>query len=363
MKPHRLLDPVHWLLDRSRPRADAPSGLLIVSAGGLGDTVLFSQMVERFAHLAEPGEPVTVLLRSDAMAMGFLFPPHMRLEAVDYRLMRQPAYRRAIFHTLWRAHYRMVIHTDYLRHPDLDEALVMATDAPVKVAMVARHSPKHGPRLQKLGRHYTKLYETPTGSCDKVLRWTAFANSLNNRNDAPPVLHRDVEAAKLARPTAILQPFSAVALKQSPVALWQRIIAALPADWDVLVAGHPQDLVANPDYETLLDGKRVRFEAAKFRELAGILAASRMVISVDTACVHLAALVGASTLCLASAAFVGEIMPYDHSIRPANMTVLHAVCAHQGCLGSCSYAPSQGMYPCVADLEPEAVEAWIAAHI
>ena len=362
MKPHRLLDPVYQLLDRSRPRTGAPSGVLIVSAGGLGDTVLFSQVVDRFARLAHPDEPVTVLLRSDAMAMGFLFPPFMRLEGVDYGLMRQPAYRRAMFHTLWRAHYRLVIHTDYMRHPDLDEALVMATDAPSKMAMVARHSPKHGPRLQKLGRQYTKLFQTEAGPCDKVLRWVAFANSLTDRNDAPPVLHRDVVSVPLERPTAVLQPFSAVALKQSPLELWQRIIAALPADWDVLVAGHPKDLAANPAYESVLDGKRVRFEGAKFRDLAPILAAARMVISVDTACLHLAALVGAPTLCLASAAFVGEIVPYDPAIAPANLTVLHATCAHQGCLGACHYAPIQGMYPCVADLDPAQVEAWIGTH-
>ena len=113
----------------------------------------------------------------------------------------------------------------------------------------------------------------------------------------------------------------------------------------------------------MLDGKRVRFEGAKFKDLAPILAAARMVVSVDTACMHLAALLGAPTLCLASAAYVGEIVPYDDSIAPENLTVLYANCAHQGCLGACVYAPQQGMYPCVADLDGDLVEAWIRNNV
>lgn len=363
MKLHRLLDPLIRGLCRLRKRAAPPRNVLIVSAGGLGDTVLFSQVIDRFAGLAEDGESVTLLLRKDAVVMGFLFPPQIALQVVEYDRLRQIGYRRQIFQTLWDANYRLVIHSDYLRHPDLDEALVKATGAPRKVAMQPRPSAKHGGRLQEIGRQYSQLYESGPPHCDKVVRWVGFANSLTNQNKPPSPLHIAVKPAVLDRPTAVLQPFSAVALKQSPVALWQRIIAALPAGWDILLAGHPKDLDRNPDYASLLDLPHVRFEGAKFKDLAPILAAAKMVISVDTACLHLAAGVGAPTLCLGSAAYVGEIVPYAPEIAPAKMTVLFAVCAYQGCLGRCVYAPVNGMYPCVADLEAGPVEDWIKQHV
>ena len=363
MKLHRFIDPIlHLWNGWHRPKAP-PRHVLIISAGGLGDTVLFSQVVGRFAQLAEAGENVTVLLRSDAAVMGFLFPPELPIQTVDFSRLRQLGYRRRLFKSLSDANYRLVVHTDYLRHPDLDEALVTATHAPFKAAMAARSSPKHGRRLRRLERRYTRLYPSGTQAQDKVLRWVGFANSLLNRNDIPQPLRITISPAELVRPTAVLQPFSAVSLKHSPLALWQRIVAALPTDWEILVAGHPKDLERHPEYQTLMTDPRVRFEGAKFKDLAPILAAARMVISVDTACLHLAALLGAPTLCLGSAAYVGEIVPYDPLIAPANMTVLHAACPHQGCLGSCVYAPRDGMYPCVADLRVEQVEAWIESHL
>ena len=44
-------------------------GVLLVSSGGLGDTVLFALVVARFQALARDGEAVRVVLRRDAAAM------------------------------------------------------------------------------------------------------------------------------------------------------------------------------------------------------------------------------------------------------------------------------------------------------
>ncbi len=86
-------------------------------------------------------------------------------------------------------------------------------------------------------------------------------------------------------------------------------------------------------------------------------------VSVDTACMHLAAALGAPTLCLASAAYVGEIVPYAPEVMPPNLRVLYAPRACQGCLGACPLPPEGGMYPCVAALDPAQVLATVAAMI
>ncbi len=363
MKLHRFIDPLlYWGAARQR-RPSQAAGILILSAGGLGDTVLFVLTVKRFAALARPGETVTVLLRSDAQAMAFLFPPEIQIKTVDYSKLREPRYRLEMFSTLWRAHYRLLIHGDYLRHPDLDEALVKAACAETAWAMEPRPSAKHARRLARNRRLYTKLVETGPALRDKVLRWNDFANAVTGHAQAPAPLHIPMEQAQLDRPTAVLQPFSAVSLKQSPPELWEGIIKALPQEWDILIAGHPKDLERNPDYVPLLDLDRVRFEGRPFKALAPILAAAKLVVSVDTACLHLAAALGAPTVCLGSAAYVGEIVPYAPEIAPQTMKVFYQSCAHQGCLGACVYAPERGMYPCVADLDGDEIIAWIKAHV
>lgn len=367
VKLHQIIDPLYRFITKRQKRIPSEGGILLISAGGLGDTVLFSRVIGRFLDLAAPTEKVTLLLRQDARAMAFLFPPRIRIETVDFTRLRNPSYRYPLFHRLRAAGYRLAIHTDYMRHPDLDEALIWAVDAPEAVAMTPRPSPKHDRALAGHRRFYTRWIETGPALADKVLRWARFADALTGRGLPPPRLAmaegEGPEARQGDRPVAVLQPFSAVALKHSPVAMWRAIIAAIPAGWDVLVAGHPNDLVKYPEYGALLDLPNVRFEGAPFAQLAGILRGARMVISVDTACLHLATVLGAPTLCLASAAYVGEIMPYAPEIMPPGLTVLHAACPSQGCLGQCVFAPVDGMYPCVAKLDSRDAVAWVEKRV
>jgi ADP-heptose:LPS heptosyltransferase len=336
---------------------------MIISAGGLGDTVLFSQVVGRLASLALPDEPVTLLLRSDAKSMAFVFPPNFQIVTVDYAKLRDIPYRLETFKSLWNAHYRIVIHGDYLRHPDLDESLVKAAGVDLAYAMEPRASSKHDRRLLANRMLYSTLVETGPMVRDKMLRWFDFANAVTGGIEVPSQLRIAVDPARLERPTAVLQPFSAVKLKQFAPEVWVRIIKALPVGWDILVAGHPNDLDRNPEFQMLLSLDGVRFEGAPFKALAPILAAAKLVVSVDTACLHLAALVGAPTVCLGSAAYVGEIVPYAPEIAPDSMKVFHQPCPHQGCLGACVYPPERGMYPCVAALDGDEIEAWIKAHV
>ena len=370
MRLHRFLDPLLFSLARKSRRPGAARGVLFISAGGLGDTVLLSRVFERFLPVAKPGEPVTVLLRADAMAMAFLFPSWVSVESVDYSRLRDAFYRLRIFTKLFAANYRLVVATDYMRHPDLDEALVMATGSDA-VGMAARPSTKHGSRLRGIEQRYSWIFETGPPLQDKVLRWKTFAQGLTGIDAGPVRLAGAVPPQPEAPrpcpgPYAVIQPFSAVTLKQPRPEMWLRVIEALPPHWQVLVAGHPKDLDRNPDYEVLFEHPRVRFEGAPFRVLASILRQSSLVVSVDTACLHLAVIMGAPTLCLASSAFVGEIMPYAPEIAPATFSAIHASCPQQGCLGKCFYPPRGGMYPCIANLDPDAVTAAVmraASHV
>ena len=70
---------------------------------------------------------------------------------------------------------------------------------------------------------------------------------------------------------------------------------------------------------------------------------------------HLAVAVGAPTLCLASAAFVGEIVPYDPAIRPDNVRFIYHSMPCEGCLGDCVLPAEDGMFPCVAGLDEETI--------
>lgn len=361
-KLHRIQD---WWLSRKRRRRQRPGaakGVLLISSGGLGDTVLFAHVAGRFLALAEKDEPVTVVLRADAMKMAFLLPPRAAVVGVDFkRLARDLAYRRRVTDELFDAHYRLVVHTDYLRHPDLDEALAAAAMAPEAAAMEPRPWPKYDAALKRNRALYTRLYDSGPPLLDKVVRWSRFAGWLAGA-EAPPPMAVLPEAllpgpAATDGPAVIIQPFSAVKQKQSPPAVWRRVIAALPAGTRVVVTGAPGDMDANPEFKALLELPGVAFDDSPFEALVPLLRAARLVVSVDTALMHLAVAVGAPTLGLASAAFVGEIVPYDPAVTPPNARFVYHSMPCEGCLGTCVLPAEDGMFPCVARLDDDRIAA------
>ncbi len=361
IKPFQISD---WWQNRKRrntERPGTPKGVLLISAGGLGDTVLFAHVAPRFLKLAEAGEPVTVVLRTDAMKMAFLLPPGMEAMAVDFARLRQDrGYRKQVMDDLFKANYRLLAHTDYLRHPDLDEALAAAAGAAEAVAMEPRPWRKYDDRLNANRALYTRLFDSGPPHLNKVLRWAKFADWLTGSEAPPPVCLLD--PAGLAPPAdvndeavVVMQPFSAVKEKQSPPALYRRIIESLPPGTRVVLTGAPGDLDGNPEFKALLDLPGVEFDSSPFADLVALLRAASLVISVDTALMHLAVAVGAPTLCLASAAYVGEIVPYDPAITPDIARFVYHSMECEGCLGACIHTPEDGMFPCVARLDQDRI--------
>ncbi|CAA6605179.1 conserved hypothetical protein [Rhodospirillaceae bacterium LM-1] len=355
MKLSMLVDKVLLRLAASKTSKESRSGVLLIAAGGLGDAVLLMAVLDRFLALADKGEQVTLLMRKDAAKMGFLAPPELEILSIDFpRLKNDWAYRLACFRTLADRNLRLVVSLDYLRHPYLDEALIKACGACVRAAMKAKPWAKYQAELDANQALYERLYDSGGALADKVLRWAGFADWLTGRHSPPPVLalaeSRMQPAATGLAPTVFIQPFSAVASKQCPPEFYIPLLEALPKDVKVALLGAPGDLERNPEFSRLLARPNLTFDARPFKDLLPSLRAARLVVSVDTALMHLAALSGAPTLCLASAAYAGEIVPYPAETCPSNVRFLMAEMDCRGCLGDCIHPDHERIYPCVAKL-------------
>jgi len=344
-----------------QPRSDEPGGVLLLSSGGLGDTILFSHVIDRFVGLAEPGETVSVLMRQDGSKTAFLFPENIITQAVDFtRLRKDNVYRRKTMTDLFEANYRLVISTDYLRHPDLDEALMLACQAPETAVMRARPWQKYQNKLDRNESRFTRKFDSGPQLRDKVLRWADFADWLKGETSPPPLARisderlGDLEAHDEGK-EVLVQPFSAVKAKQSPPSLYEALVDRLPVGTRVVITGTPDDLEKNPEFKPLLEREGVEFDGARFIDIQARIRGSRLVISVDTAMMHLAIALGAPTLGLASAAYVGEIVPYAAEITPDNAYFYYVPMDCQGCLGNCIHPAQKNMYPCVAKLDPDKV--------
>ena len=340
---------------KTKERPGKSLGVLFISSGGLGDTVLLSLIVNRLCQIAAPDESITLVLRHDAAKMAFLFNDRITILPIDYTAFQKTrSHRKAISDQLYAANFRLVVSTDYLRHPKLDDAFVKACAAPEALAMEPRSWAKYDKELTKNRALYSRLFDSGPVHLDKVLRWTRFANWLTETEQTSPLVRLPEERVKVAmpypRPTVILVPFSAVKEKQSPPEVYAQIMTHLGVDYDFIIAGAPGDLDANPEYKFLLEHPNVQFDGAIFEDLAPKLKQAQLVVSVDTATMHLAVAVGAPTICLASAAYVGEIVPYAPEITPENVRFIYTPIDCEGCLGSCHLPAENGMFPCVARL-------------
>lgn len=349
----------------AKQRPSAPSGVLLLACGGLGDTILLSHVIERFYQLAEPGEPISVLLRKDGAKTAFMFPPGAETMAVDFGALRNNAgYRREVGNELYERNFRLALSLDYLRHPWLDEYLIDAANAGENIAMIAKPWRKYDHALNQNRAMYTRLFDSGGALVDKIARWTNFANWLNGTDTSPPVAL--VDPARLAPPVetadpyVMVQAFSAVKEKQCSPALIAHALDALPDDWKIIFTGAPGEDAANPEFSELLARPNTSYDDATFEDLVPKLRSAKLAISVDTAFMHLAISVGTPTLGLASAAYVGEIVPYAPESTPPNAHFIYHDMPCRGCLGDCSLPLEDGRFPCIQRLDADLVRERVA---
>jgi ADP-heptose:LPS heptosyltransferase len=344
-----------WFKRQKRP--DRPSGVVLVSSGGLGDTVLLSLVVERFMKVAMRDESITLVLPRESTKMAFLFDQKITIFPVDYKVFRQSrSYVKNIADQLYSKHYRIVISTDFLRHPKLDEAVIKFCDSPETVAMEPRSWPKYNKALQTNKDRYSRCYNSGPDHMDKVLRWVGFANWLTGDVSPPPKVQLPERwaapsAESYLKPTVFLVPFSAVKEKQSPPEIFLAVIEHLKGNYDFIIACAPNDIDENQEYLCLADADNISFDNSTFKDLAPKLKQAALVISVDTATMHLAVALGTPTVCMASAAYVNEITPYASEITPKNVRFVYQSMECEGCLGNCHLPPEGGRFPCITRIE------------
>ncbi len=362
------LDAVLRSLPARRLPGAVPSGVLLLRSGGLGDTILFAHVFPYFRALALAGEKITVLVRHDAAKTAFLFGPDVEILSVDYgRFLRNPVYRMQVATDLRRRNFRIAASTDERRHPLIDEAMIAATGAPDRPAMEAASWPKYAARLVANRRFFTRLLAPSEATLHVIEKWTRFANWLTGSNHPAPLalLHGVglAQPAALERPTVVIQPFAAIKQKQITPSDVAALIDAMPAGTDLVITGTASELEQAPKIGVLSRRNNVRFEGGTFESLVPLLRAAQLVVSVDTALMHLAAGLGTPTLGLASAAWVGEIVPYPAALMPPNFSVLYHDMPCAGCQAACHLPAENGMYPCLARLDRQLILAKVRAVV
>ena len=104
--------------------------------------------MNRFRALAKPGEAVSLLMPKESLKLSFLFDQEIKLIGIDHKKYRKKlSYGRETNKTLYDSNFRLVVTTDFLRHPKIVEAMIKSCDAKEGVGMEARPWPKYDKAL------------------------------------------------------------------------------------------------------------------------------------------------------------------------------------------------------------------------
>lgn len=344
----------------ARKAREDKRGLLIVSSGGIGDTILFSLMIDRFLSLIPDDEDVTLVVRSESRVASFLFSERVRMMPVDYRkFIRNPLYRLAVSRQIRDFGVRVAISTDHLRLPTVDDVMIMASGATERYALSPRSWPKHDAALTKHREWYSDWIEPELAIAHRLIRWWELARALIHDDTPPPKVAFASERLPApvtgARPHIVLHPFSAIAEREAAPDVFIAIAEAFAETHDIILSTGPNDLARAPQHQMLADMPVVTLDATDMKSKAALMRGAALVVSVDTSVMHLAVGVGAPTLCLASAAHIVDSVPYDSRMTPENVRfeVPEIDCA--GCLGECIHPLEDGRYLCLQQLTPARV--------
>ena len=355
----------------ARKAREDKRGLLIVSSGGIGDTILFSLMIERFMSLVPDDEDVTLVVRSESQIVHFLFSERVHMMPVDYRkFIRSPLYRLSVSKKIRDLGVRTAISTDHLRLPTVDDVMIMASGAAARYALTPRSWLKHDAALVQRREWYTNWIEPEPAMTHRLIRWWELARGLTKDDTPQPKVtfapERLPAAVKGERPHIVLHPFSAIAEREAAPDVFIAIAEAFSATHDIILSTGPNDLARAPHHQALADLPQVKRDDTDMKSKAALMRGAALVVSVDTSVMHLAVGVGAPTLCLASAAHIVDSVPYDSRMMPENVRfdVPEIDCA--GCLGNCIHPLEDGRYLCLAQLTSErcvtAAREMLAAH-
>jgi ADP-heptose:LPS heptosyltransferase len=347
------LDPLAARLGALKAKGAPPSGLLLVQAGGLGDTLLFSLFIHLFRPLLKPGEKMTLLIGRHAQKMSFAFAPDIEILPIDFaQLQKSVAARLSILSHLRQRNFRHVVSVDHRRHAYLDDSLIYGCQAPETSGFAHKSWPKYEARLTRNERRFTTRIEL-SGHVPMLRRWMTLAQALTGQTAPPPRLRLPEPLlpppALQDRPLILFQPFASSRDRQVTPAFWEALLQAVPESHEVRLLAGPGDLERNPDFKPLAE--KLKVEVLGFKELIPLVQAARLLVSIDSAVMHLAVLAGANVLCLAAGAYVGEVTPHPPEFDPGNVTVYREPIDCEGCVGDCVRPLVLDQYECVHRLK------------
>jgi ADP-heptose:LPS heptosyltransferase len=341
----------------------------VVRVDNIGDFILWLDGARAIrARYPRPDYRVALIASSNwsefAEASG-LFDEVMAVDAA--RFYKERAYRRAICRQLGSRRFAITINPTFSRHVFVDDFLVKATGAPIRIGQTGDISNASRGLQRFTNNWYTELVGSDAATTHELEKTTDFAK----RFDPQAMLRRPrLEAAMVRRPPwlpacnyFVLFPGAAAPLRVWPAERFAELAARIQAatGWSAIVCGAATDTEAAQRVIEHAKGAHVTNACGQtaLPELAGVIAGAKLTVTNETSAAHLAGAVGSPAVVILGGGHFGRFLPYPGALAEILRVAHHAMPCYQ-CNWRCVYPLGrEAAAPCITSVGVEEVWAFV----
>lgn len=357
-----LFDSLLFSLLLAMPRRSPDRLALVVRLDRIGDFVLWLPSAHRLcadwrARGLRVIGVVTAEFANFAEACG-LFDEVLPVDRDRLRL--DPFYRLRILTRIYRYGATEAVQPVWSRELSVGDAIIRFSRAQSRIGWSG--DLKNITRLGRLfgNRFYSALLSAPDELMPEIVRNEDFAARLVSapeRTDFPGVPLANLACFDLQERYILLVPGANFSGRRWPARRFAEVAAPLYRDHglSVVICGTARDRGLAERIKEQADVPIIDLTGrTDLRELAALIKAARLVISNDTASIHLAALVGTPSVCIMGGGHYGRFVSYDISLprlyTPPSV-VVHPMPCFQ-CNWDCKFPrEEEGATRCIAAIE------------
>lgn len=344
---------------RHRTTCTDKTTVLLIRLDAIGDFVLWLDAAQELRNIYPVSSHRLVLIANSSWAQFAATLPYFDVVvSIDRtKFFQDRHYRRRHLAAIQQLSPDIAIHPAYSRELLFGDAIIRTCGAPQRISPVGDTS-RIRPWLKPLAdQWYTTLLVDNSLELSELNRTAEFIRELGNPTYQPrlselPVNNQDRRGE---HPYLVVVPGALMAYRRWPVVCFVELVQRIQTvtGWNIVLCGGPGEESLGQNFAQLstcsVDN---RIGSTTLEQLISIIAGAKLVLSNETAAVHIATAVATPAVCILGGGHYGRFMPYPVELasenRPIPVPVQHPMECY-GCNWQCSYPVKSGEpMPCIA---------------
>ena len=341
-----------------------PKGVLIVRLDVIGDFIIWLDSAKELRRCF-PDRKITLLANESWSDLALHFDYWDEVIPVSLKgLINKPFYRWKILRMVRQKGFAIALSAQFSRVFLAGDSIVRATGARERIGSVGDLANMTLQQKRVSDQWYTRLLPAVDKPLMEVDRNAEIISALAGRPYTPrisafsPLLELPAEL-RPARPYFIIFPGASTLIKQWPLDQFAAVIDQVSQRYDLLpvLCGSPSERALCAELGSRAGSSCIDYSGrTSLAELAEVIRGARFLVGNDTSAVHIAAAVGAPSVCILGGGHYGRFMPYpEHLDGVKPLAAMHRMECFN-CNWACVQTDNRDEpYPCVASVSVEQV--------